>query len=49
MTKSRQTGAAHPYLNTDYLLPGQLVEEVTGRSCADEIERRITRSFGWAA
>jgi len=36
-------GSAYAYSNTNYLLLGQIVEEVTGRSYGDEIERRIIR------
>ena len=36
-------GSAFEYSNTNYLLLGQIIEEVTGRSYGDEIERRIIR------
>ena len=36
-------GSAYAYSNTNYLLLGQIVEKVTGRSYGKEIERRIIR------
>ncbi|MFF2061524.1 serine hydrolase domain-containing protein [Streptomyces sp. NPDC058200] len=36
-------GASWNYSNTNYLLAGMIVEKVTGRSYATEIERRILR------
>ncbi|HYN96123.1 MAG TPA: serine hydrolase domain-containing protein [Pilimelia sp.] len=36
-------GSAYAYSNTGYLLLGRIVEEVTGRSYAREIERRVIR------
>ncbi|MDQ0946662.1 D-alanyl-D-alanine carboxypeptidase [Streptomyces phaeochromogenes] len=36
-------GSRYEYSNTGYLLLGQIVEKVTGRSYAGEIERRIIR------
>jgi len=36
-------GSAYAYSNTNYVLLGEIVEEVTGRSYAEEIERRIIR------
>ncbi len=36
-------GSAYAYSNTGYVLLGQIIEEVTGRSYGDEIERRIIR------
>jgi D-alanyl-D-alanine carboxypeptidase len=36
-------GSAFGYSNTGYLLLGQIVEEVTGRSYGEEIDRRIIR------
>lgn len=36
-------GSAYAYSNTTYLLLGQIVEEVTGRSYGEEIERRVIR------
>ncbi|MGP3950398.1 serine hydrolase domain-containing protein [Streptomyces sp. 7N604] len=39
-------GAAYRYSNTDYILLGLVVEKVTGRPYAEEIERRILRPLG---
>ncbi|MEV4758150.1 serine hydrolase [Micromonospora sp. NPDC049559] len=39
-------GSAYAYSNTGYLLLGQIIEKVTGRSYGDEIERRIIRPLG---
>ncbi|MEH1163961.1 serine hydrolase domain-containing protein [Micromonospora sp. CPCC 205539] len=36
-------GSAYAYSNTNYLLLGQIVEEVTGRSYGEEVERRLIR------
>jgi D-alanyl-D-alanine carboxypeptidase len=36
-------GSAYSYSNTNYLVLGRIVEEVTGRSYGAEIERRIIR------
>src|SRR4051794_8196926 len=36
-------GSKYKYSNTNYLLLGEIVKKVTGRSYADEIERRIIR------
>jgi len=36
-------GSAYAYSNTNYLLLGQIVEEVTGRSYGEEMERRVIR------
>lgn len=36
-------GSAFAYSNTGYLLLGQIVERVTGRSYGEEIERRVIR------
>ncbi|MGH3990081.1 MAG: serine hydrolase domain-containing protein, partial [Pseudonocardiaceae bacterium] len=36
-------GSAFAYSNTNYLLLGQIVEKVTGRSYGEEIERRVIR------
>ncbi len=36
-------GSDYAYSNTGYLLLGQIVEEVTGRSYGEEIERRVIR------
>jgi D-alanyl-D-alanine carboxypeptidase len=40
---TEEPGSAYSYSNTGYLLLGQIIEKVTGRSYATEIERRITR------
>ncbi|GGO47292.1 D-alanyl-D-alanine carboxypeptidase [Streptomyces daqingensis] len=39
-------GAGWEYSNTNYVLVGMVVERVTGRSYAEEVERRITRPLG---
>jgi D-alanyl-D-alanine carboxypeptidase len=36
-------GSAFAYSSTNYLLLGQVVEEVTGRSYGEEVERRVIR------
>ncbi|MEU4805358.1 serine hydrolase domain-containing protein [Actinosynnema sp. NPDC023587] len=36
-------GAKHSYSNTNYLLAGRLIEELTGTSYATQVERRIIR------
>jgi D-alanyl-D-alanine carboxypeptidase len=36
-------GSAYAYSNTNYLLLGQIIEKVTGRSYGEEIKRRIIR------
>ncbi|ONK13033.1 D-alanyl-D-alanine carboxypeptidase precursor [Streptomyces sp. MP131-18] len=36
-------GSDYAYSNTGYLLLGQIIEEVTGRSYGEEIERRVIR------
>ncbi|MBG0569327.1 beta-lactamase family protein [Actinoplanes sp. NEAU-A11] len=38
---SDQPGVAYAYSNTNYVLLGQIIEEVTGRPYGKEIERRI--------
>jgi D-alanyl-D-alanine carboxypeptidase len=40
---STPPGSAYAYSNTNYLLLGQIVEKVTGRPYAAEIERRVIR------
>lgn len=42
---SEPPGSAFSYSNTGYLLLGEIIEEVTGRSYGEEIERRIIRSL----
>ncbi|UOZ02537.1 serine hydrolase [Amycolatopsis sp. WQ 127309] len=39
-------GRGWSYSNTDYIVAGMLVEKVTGRSLATEIDRRIARPLG---
>jgi D-alanyl-D-alanine carboxypeptidase len=39
-------GSAFSYSNTGYVLLGQIIKEVTGRSYGEEIERRIIRPLG---
>ncbi|MEV3858833.1 serine hydrolase domain-containing protein [Streptomyces sp. NPDC050095] len=39
-------GAGWSYSNTNYVLAGMIVEKVTGRSYADEIDRRIVKPLG---
>jgi D-alanyl-D-alanine carboxypeptidase len=36
-------GSAYAYSNTGYVLLGQIIEKVTGRSYSEEIERRVIR------
>ena len=38
-----EPGSAFDYSNTNYLLLGEVIEKVTGRSYGDEIERRLIR------
>ncbi|WP_404952851.1 serine hydrolase domain-containing protein [Streptomyces sp. 147326] len=39
-------GEGWTYSNTGYILSGLVIEKVTGRSCADELEQRIVRPLG---
>ncbi len=39
-------GACFNYAHTNYILLGRIVEAVTGRSTADEMERRVLRPLG---
>ncbi|MGK4585662.1 serine hydrolase domain-containing protein [Kitasatospora sp. HPMI-4] len=39
-------GQGWHYSNTDYILAGMLIERTTGRSWAEEVERRIIRPLG---
>ncbi|OSZ55925.1 peptidase [Streptomyces pharetrae CZA14] len=41
-----EPGTSWKYSNTNYLLLGLIIEELTGRPYAEEIERRITRPLG---
>lgn len=43
---SGQPGEAFSYSNTNYLLLGEVIGRVTGRSYSQEIERRIIRPLG---
>lgn len=42
-------GTSWKYSNTNYLLLGLIIERLTGRPYAEEIERRITRPLGMRA
>ncbi|MFE2107004.1 serine hydrolase domain-containing protein [Kitasatospora sp. NPDC059463] len=42
-------GTSRAYSNTNYLLAGMIIAEVTGRSYGEEIERRIIRPLGLSA
>ncbi|MFD5745731.1 serine hydrolase domain-containing protein [Streptomyces sp. NPDC127033] len=42
-------GTGWKYSNTNYVLAGMIVEKVTGRPYADEVERRILRPLGLRA
>ncbi|MFF4272416.1 serine hydrolase domain-containing protein [Streptomyces sp. NPDC001536] len=44
-----EPGTSWKYSNTNYLLLGLIIEKLTGRSYADEIERRITGPLGMRA
>lgn len=39
-------GAGYRYSNTNYLLLGLIIEKVTGRKVADEIQSRLIKPFG---
>jgi D-alanyl-D-alanine carboxypeptidase len=39
-------GSQYDYSNTNYLLIGEIIEKVTGRTYAEEIERRLIRPLG---
>ncbi|WP_432886517.1 serine hydrolase domain-containing protein [Kribbella sp. CA-245084] len=39
-------GSQYDYSNTNYLLVGEIIKKVTGRTYSDEIERRIIRPLG---
>lgn len=43
---SEPPGSAYAYSNTGYLLLGQIISTVTGRTYGEEIERRIIRPLG---
>ncbi|MFI5692160.1 serine hydrolase domain-containing protein [Kribbella sp. NPDC051586] len=42
----KKPGSQYNYSNTNYLLVGEIIKKVTGRTYADEIERRIIRPLG---
>ncbi|MCX5365801.1 beta-lactamase family protein [Streptomyces sp. NBC_00124] len=44
-----EPGTSWKYSNTNYLLLGLIIEKLTGRPYADEIERRVTRPLGMRA
>jgi D-alanyl-D-alanine carboxypeptidase len=39
-------GSAYSYSNTNYLLLGEIIEKVTGRSYGEEIQRRLIHPLG---
>ena len=41
-----EPGTQWSYSNTNYIALGLVIEQVTGRSCADELEQRIFRRLG---
>ncbi|MGJ5831939.1 serine hydrolase domain-containing protein [Streptomyces ossamyceticus] len=44
-----EPGTSWKYSNTNYLLLGLIIEKLTGRPYADEIEQRVTRPLGMHA
>ncbi|WP_329005252.1 beta-lactamase family protein [Kribbella sp. NBC_00709] len=42
----KKPGSQYDYSNTNYLLVGEIIKKVTGRTYAEEIERRIIRPLG---
>ncbi|WP_326560663.1 serine hydrolase domain-containing protein [Micromonospora sp. NBC_01796] len=46
MPATNPPGAAFSYSNTNYILAGLIVEQVTGRPAAEEVSRRILRPLG---
>ncbi|MGW0838662.1 serine hydrolase domain-containing protein [Streptomyces sp. NPDC002787] len=44
-----EPGTSWRYSNTNYLLIGLILEKVTGRPYAEEVERRVTRPLGMRA
>lgn len=42
----KKPGSQFDYSNTNYLVLGEIIEKVTGRTYADEIERRLIRPLG---
>jgi D-alanyl-D-alanine carboxypeptidase len=41
-----EPGGAHHYANTNYIVLGQIIEQVTGNSVADEVRTRIVEPLG---
>jgi D-alanyl-D-alanine carboxypeptidase len=41
-----QPGGAHHYANTNYIVLGEIIEQVTGHPWADEVRSRITEPLG---
>jgi D-alanyl-D-alanine carboxypeptidase len=41
-----EPGGAHHYANTNYIVLGEIIEQVTGRSVADEVRARIVEPLG---
>ena len=41
-----EPGGAHHYSNTNYIVLGDIIEQVTGRSWVDEVQARITAPLG---
>ncbi|MEY2583389.1 MAG: D-alanyl-D-alanine carboxypeptidase [Ilumatobacteraceae bacterium] len=41
-----EPGGAHHYANTNYIVLGEIIEQVTGRSVADEVRTRIVEPLG---
>ncbi|MDX3642866.1 serine hydrolase domain-containing protein [Streptomyces sp. MB09-02B] len=44
-----EPGTSWKYSNTNYLLIGLIIEKLTGRPYAEEVERRVTRPLGMRA
>ncbi|MEO7397581.1 MAG: serine hydrolase domain-containing protein [Ilumatobacteraceae bacterium] len=41
-----EPGGAHHYANTNYIVLGQIIEQVTGNSVADEVRTRVVEPLG---
>lgn len=41
-----EPGGAHHYANTNYIVLGEIIEQVTGKSVADEVRTRIVEPLG---
>src|SRR6185436_218485 len=41
-----EPGGPHPYANTTYIVLGEIIEQVTGHSWADEVRTRIVEPLG---